>query len=376
MRKLSKSALIAMKKLNDKGYEAFVVGGAIRDLLLNKKVYDYDIATNADPNAIKMVFEDFVKYDVGKKHGTVSILIDKDKIDITPYRKEADYKDHRHPDQIAFSNDLLEDLSRRDFTINALCMDKDRNVIDHFDGIDDLNNRLIRSIGDPDRRFNEDALRILRAIRFKAKLDFEIEEKTNRSIHRNKDLLTFISPERKKDELLKILSSRSAFKLINEYIDVFGTFMPFGRTIRKINNFSDPFYALAFLLKDKEVDLKSLKYSNDEARLIKILQNSMNINIENDYEFIETLSCGQQKDILRFLEEYHHKDLSERYRKLKRYMATIDDLKISGQEIRSYGYSGKQIGKVKQQLLELVHRKKLNNTSYCLNKYLRENVVE
>ena len=376
MKKLNRSALKALTLLNEKGYEAFVVGGAVRDLLLGKNVYDYDITTNADPNAIKMVFDDYARYDLGKKHGTVTVIIDKDKIDITPYRKEDHYSDHRHPDLINFSSDLKEDLSRRDFTINAMCMDKDSKITDMFGGVDDLDHKLIRCIGDPYKRFDEDGLRILRALRFKTKLNFNIEKNTDENIHKAKDLLNYISEERKKEELLRILSERSGFKVINEYLDVFKTFMPFEYIKRKINNFSDPLYALAYLLIDKEVDLKKLKYTKSEIRLINILIKASKIDIDNDYEFIECLSSLYQKDILTFLEEYHHKDLQERFRKLKRYMVTFATLKITGEEIMSYGITGTKIAKTKQKLVDLIHHKKLNNTSYALNKYLKENVVE
>ena len=376
MKDLNKSALKALSLLNEKGYEAFVVGGAVRDILLNKDVYDYDITTNADPNAIKMIFSDYRSYDLGKKHGTVTVLINKDRIEITPYRREDNYSDHRHPDLISFSSDLKEDLSRRDFTINAMCLDKDGRIIDMFNGVDDLEHKLIRCIGDPYRRFDEDALRILRALRFKAKLNFDIDMDTDENIHKAKDMLSYISEERKKEELLRILSERSGFKVINEYLDVLNTFMPFEHIKRKINNFSDPFYALAYLLIDKQIDLKKLKYSKTEIRLINILIEASKINIDDDCEFIECLSSIYQKDILTFLEQYHHKDLQERFKKLKRYMATFKTLNITGDEIMSYGYEGKQIARVKQKLLNLVHHKKLNNTSYALNKYLKENGVE
>ena len=323
-----------------------------------------------------MIFSDYRSYDLGKKHGTVTVLINKDRIEITPYRREDNYSDHRHPDLISFSSDLKEDLSRRDFTINAMCLDKDGRIIDMFNGVDDLEHKLIRCIGDPYRRFDEDALRILRALRFKAKLNFDIDKDTDENIHKAKDMLSYISEERKKEELLRILSERSGFKVINEYLDVLNTFMPFEHIKRKINNFSDPFYALAYLLIDKQIDLKKLKYSKTEIRLINILIEASKINIDDDCEFIECLSSIYQKDILTFLEQYHHKDLQERFKKLKRYMATFKTLNITGDEIMSYGYEGKQIARVKQKLLNLVHHKKLNNTSYALNKYLKENGVE
>ena len=375
--RIKKSIKTALKRLNDHGYEAYIVGGALRDMLLKRKVSDYDITTNAYPNAIKMIFDDFVCYDIGKKHGTIAVIIDSDKIDITPYRSEDRYLDHRHPSQIRFSNDLKQDLKRRDFTINAMCMDIDSNIIDYFDGIKDLENKIIRTVGKPQNRFNEDALRILRAIRFKAQLDFNIEENTDRYIHKLKDTLNYISQERKKEELLHILNYRNAFEVINEYIDVFNTFMPFNKIERKNNNFSNPLYALSYILKDEEdIKLKPLKYSNHEIDLIRLLIQSTKINIDDDYEFISLLSNQYQKDILNFLGEYHHKNYDERYNKLKKYMIDINHLKISGDQIKEYGYESKEISKVKRHLVDLVHSRQVNNSEKALNNYLKNHIIK
>lgn len=373
---LKKEVFIVLKRLNDHGYEAFLVGGATRDYLLNRPILDYDVTTNARPNSIKMIFDDYKVKDIGKKHGTVAIVINNTVIEITPYRHEKDYIDHRHPNKIDFNASLKQDLQRRDFTINSLCMDKDKNIIDYFNGIDDLNNKLIKAIGNPKTRFNEDSLRILRAIRFKAKLNFNIEEKTDIQIHKSKDLLNYISEERKKDELLQILSCKSGFKVINEYLDVFNTFMPFKYTNRKRNNFSNPIYSLAYLLKDVDsINLKQLRYSNQEIELIKHLIQSTKIKINDDYQFIKCLSNIYQKDILQFLNEYHLKNYNTRYNKLKKYMVDINSLDIDGKQIEKYGYNASEIGRVKQILVDLIHLRKLRNDNLKLNKYLKENIL-
>ena len=375
--RIKKSIKTALKRLNDHGYEAYIVGGALRDMLLKRKVSDYDITTNAYPNAIKMIFDDYICYDIGKKHGTIAVIIDSDKIDITPYRSEDKYLDHRHPSQIRFSNNLKQDLKRRDFTINAMCMDIDTNIIDYFDGINDLNNKIIRTVGKPQNRFNEDALRILRAIRFKAQLGFYIEENTDRYIHKLKDTLNYISQERKKEELLHILNYRNAFEIINEYIDVFNTFMPFKKIEREYNNFSNPLYALSYILKDEEdIRLKSLKYSNHEIDLIRLLIQSTKINVNDDYEFISLLSNQYQKDILNFLKEYHHKNYDERYNELKKYMIDINQLKITGDQIKEYGYEAKEISKVKRHLVDLVHLRQISNSEKALNNYLKNHIIK
>ena len=369
---INKDIFTALNLLEEKGYEAFLVGGAVRNHLLTKTISDYDITTNADPNAIKMIFSNYHTYDIGKKLGTIIVVINKLKIDITPYRKESDYANHRRPETIEFSNNLKDDLKRRDFTINALCLDKNSNIIDLYKGIDDLNNKVIRCIGNPDQRFHEDGLRILRALRFKTKLNFEIEPKTKKSLFKNKDLLNYISCERKKDELLQILSCKNCFSTINEYLEIFNTFIPFKHEDRKINNFSNPLYTLAYLLKDNKINLKKLKYSKEEIELINTLIDVSNIDIEDDYNFICCLSDINQKHILTYLNELHHKNYNDRYNSLHKYMITINELNIDGNTLQAYGYKDKQIKQIKNELLDLVHHKKLQNTSRSLNSYLKK----
>lgn len=376
MKRVKKEVFDILKRLNDYGYEAYIVGGAIRNYLLNTQILDYDITTNASSNTIKQLFNEYKLYDIGKKHGTVSIIIKDLVVEITPYRHESDYKDHRHPSKISFDATLKQDIQRRDFTINSLCMDKDGNIIDLFNGIDDINNRIIKAIGNPKTRFNEDALRILRALRFKVKMDFEIEEKTDIQIHKLKDLLNYISEERKKDELLQILSCKGAFKLINEYLDVFNTFMPFRKINRKINNFTNPLYSLSYLLKDeKSINLKALKYSNQEIDLIRHLISATKIKVNDDYQFIKILSTTHQKDTLSFLNQYHRKNFNKRYEKLRKYMIELNDLAIDGKKIEQLGYKGKDIGKIKTVLLEMIHHKRISNKADILVKYLKENIL-
>ena len=368
---LCKSVRTILQNLHFHGYEAYLVGGAVRNHLLGLPNDDYDVTTSADPEAIKKVFEGYSFYDVGKKHGTVTVLVDGDKIDITPFRKESDYHDHRHPEKVSFSADLLEDLERRDFTINAMCLDYEGKIIDPFQGLDDLKHHLIRTVNDPEQRFSEDALRILRALRFKAKLDFTIEEKTDDAIHRLKDLLTYISNERKRMELLQILSCPTAFRIINEYLDVFNTFMHITEIDRKINDFSDPLYALAYILKDNDDNqLKELKYSSYEIGLVNTLIKASHTDISDDYDFISVLSTEHQQETLKYLEEYHHLDLKERYETRKEYMVAIDSLDLDGKIIESYGYKGKEIGKIKKELVELIRHQELRNESSALQNYL------
>lgn len=360
---------IVLERLENHGYEAYLVGGAVRSILLNDVIKDYDVTTSADPNAISLIFQDYTQFKIGQKHGTVVVLIDKTKIDITPYRTEKDYLDHRHPNYVEFTDSLIEDLKRRDFTINALCMDKNENITDLFDGINDIKNKTIKAIGNPNARFNEDALRILRALRFKAKLGFDIEENTKNALINNSQLLLKISRERIKDEILGLLDYRSAYNTIKEYSGVFDKFIQYDIPDRD-NDFSNSFYALAYLIRNKDNNLKELKFSSKEIDLLEHLIKATHININSDYEFICSLSNAYTKDVLRFLEQLHHLDLSSAYNELKGYIVTLNDLDISGNEIMEFGYSGKQISEVKNKLLEQIHRKKLQNINAELKDWI------
>lgn len=186
-----------------KDLKIYIVGGAIRDLLLNKSVKNWDFATNAIPEQIQKLFPDSF---YNNTYGTVSVPKGKTIFEVTPFRKESEYTDLRHPEKIEWAKTVEEDLSRRDFTINAIAYNG-KNIIDPYFGQKDLTNKLIKAVGDPDKRFNEDALRLLRAIRFTAQLGFLIEDKTRNSIQRNASLITKISWERIRDEFLKILES-------------------------------------------------------------------------------------------------------------------------------------------------------------------------
>jgi len=184
-------------------YEIYIVGGAVRNLFLKKEVLNWDFTTNATPEMIQKLFPDSF---YNNTYGTVSIVKGKLIFEVTPYRSEGKYKDHRHPEAVTWAKTVEEDLSRRDFTINAMAFDGEK-IIDLYQGQDHLKNNLIVAVGDPDLRFNEDALRLLRAIRFASQLGFMIEDKTRKSIEKNAKLITKISWERIRDEFFKILAS-------------------------------------------------------------------------------------------------------------------------------------------------------------------------
>lgn len=207
---ISNNVKYIISELYKNNFEAFIVGGSVRDFLLNKKPKDFDIATNALPQDIINIFEKTIP--TGIKHGTITVLINNESFEITTYRIDGEYKDNRHPKEVIFVSNIEKDLSRRDFTINAMAYNEKEGLIDFFNGKEDLKNKIIKTVGESNKRFKEDALRILRAIRFSCQLDFSIEENTLKAIKENRHLISNISIERIRDEFIKILLSQTPSK--------------------------------------------------------------------------------------------------------------------------------------------------------------------
>ena len=223
---MPKNVDTAINLLQSAGFEAYAVGGCVRDSLLGKTPNDWDITTSAKPENMKSVFADFHCIDTGIKHGTVTVVIVGEPLEITTFRLDGEYEDNRHPKSVTFTSDLGADLGRRDFTVNAMAYSKMTGTVDLFGGQNDLKNKIIRCVGDPDRRFNEDALRILRALRFASALDFEIEEKTAQSLLKNRALLGNISEERIAKELLKLVCGKGAKRILTDFAPVLFEILP------------------------------------------------------------------------------------------------------------------------------------------------------
>lgn len=194
-----------LEKIEQAGFQAYFVGGCVRDYLLDKTISDIDIASSAYPEEIKSIFSHTI--DIGIEHGTVLVLVDDESYEITTFRTESTYQDYRRPQSVEFVRDLKDDLMRRDFTINALAMDKDGKIFDYYDGISDLNDRVIRAVGSPTERFNEDALRIMRAARFSSQLGFAIDGLTQQGMLENAHLLEKIAVERIAVEFQKMMAA-------------------------------------------------------------------------------------------------------------------------------------------------------------------------
>ncbi len=208
-----KTAIEIIDKLKSSGFEAYLVGGAVRDYLLGKNPHDFDVATSAEPLQVKELFNRTV--DTGIQHGTVLVLVNGTGVEVTTFRTDGDYTDNRRPDSVEFVKSLEEDLKRRDFTVNAMAMTENLELIDLFGGNRDLELKLIRAVGEPAARFQEDALRMLRAVRFSGQLDFSIDAQTLAAIQNNASLIRAVAVERIKIELDKILSNHHAKRSID-----------------------------------------------------------------------------------------------------------------------------------------------------------------
>ena len=215
-----------LHQLTARGYEAYAVGGCVRDTLLGRTPNDWDICTSALPEETEAVFAGYRVIETGLKHGTVTVMLENQPFEITTFRRDGTYADHRRPDEVHFVRSLREDLARRDFTVGAMAADEDGNIVDLFGGETDLQNRVICCVGQPEKRFEEDALRILRGLRFASQLGFSIHPDTARAMEEKKELLSFVSAERIYKELTKLLEGPDAAKVLRNHGRVLSTVLP------------------------------------------------------------------------------------------------------------------------------------------------------
>ena len=298
-------ALPVMQQLVDAGYEAYFVGGSVRDMLLHKPISDVDIATSATPQEVKEIFPHTV--DVGIEHGTVMVIYHKEGYEVTTFRTEEGYEDFRHPDKVTFVRSLEEDLKRRDFTINALAIGIDDQLMDFFDGIGDLERQCIRCVGDAKERFNEDALRMFRAVRFVGQLGFQVEEETKKAISLLKMNLSKVAVERMKVEFEKMIQSSYRNEAMQLFVET-GLYQACplfdgkGEILLKLAEF--PLKEMSVLqawilfvdalnLSDKEVShlLKSWKSSNEQIRDVLVGYRTYRARKEEEWNFFLAYDC-------------------------------------------------------------------------------------
>lgn len=287
-----------LSKLKENGYQAYVVGGAVRDFLMGKTPHDYDLTSDALPSQISDVFKEFYQEHSGEKHGTIRVIVDHKPIEITTFRCDEGYTDYRRPDNVEFVKDVYIDSKRRDFSINAFYY-SEGHIYDFHEGLEDLNNKVIKTIGNPSTRFHEDALRILRAIRFSAKLGYEIESKTKTALLDCKEELNLIAKERILIELKEISSTSNFFRNIKEYFPIFKLIIPcldkIGNSIDDIYNFDTKSYgdyiaSLSALFSLREINNDFMpwrlfiKMDNESINAIKTLIKLKDINFNNSFD--------------------------------------------------------------------------------------------
>ena len=331
------TAINVLEKFNEAGYEAYFVGGCVRDYLLNDEFSDIDITTNALPDEVKQIFKKSI--DTGIQHGTVTILINGDSFEVTTFRTEDDYIDHRTPEKVEFVSDLKEDLDRRDFTINAMALDSNGKLYDYHCGERDLRNKVIKTVNNPNERFFEDALRMLRAFRFSSKLGFEIEENTLKAIKNNAELIKFVSIERIVNEFRKLLTGKGNKRSLELLLDSkLNNYIPFLDEISKIIDFSNYTFCQSLYILSKINDisfekLKELKLSNKEIKQIKIYE-----KINEDFSSnvpLEIILYNYDVNDVTFIASYSNYCDKEDIEKIKLPIKSFNDIAITSMEIIS-----------------------------------------
>ena len=379
-----------MSALKNAGHECYCVGGGVRNFLLSIPVSDYDLTTSAFPEQTIAALSDFKMIETGLKHGTVTAISDSHPIEITTFRSEKNYSDHRHPDSVTFSKTLRDDLSRRDFTINALAFNEKIGIIDVFGGREDLKNRLIKTVGNPDERFNEDALRILRALRFASVLEFNIEEKTAKSIRKNYKLLDFVSKERIYSELCLLICGDSAAKIIKDYAEIFAFI--FGSRLISAKELKRAAASLSQLPQKPYIRFSALFKSigAESAEKILLLLKADKVTVQTSKALASAADLPTPKsriEIKKLLRVYGESTLrdililngnySEQIKKEisdileKGECFKIQSLEISGTDLISLGFKGKEIGTILENILNLVIEEKLPNNKESLIAYIK-----
>ena len=370
-----------MDQLTGSGYECYVVGGAVRSLLLGLPVHDYDLTTNALPEQMQEVFASYKTIATGLKHGTLTVLSHHHPIEITTYRKDSTYQDHRHPDAVEFTSAIEEDCARRDFTINALCYNESAGLLDFFHGQEDMKQHILRCIGDPAQRFEEDALRIVRAIRFASQLHFQIEENTKKAIFAKKELLSYISLERIHEEMHGFLQADTCGEYLDTYRSVLQIFFPeiieiadWPETQKEIDACgTDPDVRMAVLLttlKEPETILKRLKYANEDIRFILSCLNKKDAVLTDKISLRKFLSDykGNFTEYLNYRSALDSTFPKAKLQDMQQEIIknhdciSLSQLAVNGNDIKKLGCQGSEISEVLHQLLNAVMEDQISNT--------------
>ncbi len=349
-----------LEKLERAGFEAYTVGGFVRDAILGKTAGDCDITTSALPEQIKAVFADEHTIDTGIKHGTVTVLYNSTPYEITTYRVDGEYADNRHPDKVEFTASLEEDLARRDFTVNAMAYSERRGLVDIFGGREDLAHGIIRAVGDPIRRFTEDALRILRALRFASVLGFSIEAATRVAIFAEKRRLASVSVERILVELRKLMSGVGAYKILSEYGDIVAEMLKLPALILPSESAfaemtgEERLISLFYLSSDSPADAfershRALHSDRETERHGVAVLTAMTANLAGDRLAEYTVDLGRDALLvalrLRALVDGDMTELDRLSEMLEGERPTrVAELAVDGRMLLDLGYRGERIG--------------------------------
>ena len=364
--------------LETRGYSAYIVGGCVRDSYLSLRPKDYDICTSATPDQVKQVFKEYDIYDTGIKHGTLTVAGEEDFYEVTTYRIDGEYKDNRHPESVKFVDNIELDLARRDFTINAIAYSPKRGLKDPYNGTEDLKNGIIKCVGNANDRFKEDALRILRAIRFATRYHFDIENKTKEAMFNNMSLLNGVAQERKTSEFLQILHNISKDEFL-KYQDIFNQFIPLDQIkdlserAALIANLKDDYEKMAVLFQGTDYFniLKSLKLSNEMIGNISSLIEAQSEPTKADKVSLKKVMRKIGPDLTRgAINIKLHKHLlnndEQKAELARKSFALIDeivknkepymtkDLCINGSDLMEIGYNGPEIGKELDRLTNVI----------------------
>ena len=379
---LPDGAIYIIDRLFSFGERADAVGGCVRDHVMNRASGDYDITTSATPDKVSEIFSTSRIINTGIKHGTVTIVLDDGSYEVTTYRLDGEYLDNRHPTEVVFTEDLSLDLQRRDFTINAMCYNPRDGFTDLYGGIDDINARLIRAVGNPNERFTEDALRIMRALRFSAVLDFMLEEKTERAARRLKHLLCNVSRERIYTELKKLLHGAGTYRVLRDYGDILAAAVPALSSLRlpdeslflgagDIARLLSIFYLSCENPRESFVGaMYSLKTDNAIRELgAKVLECYTETPLATERDALRLLaSAGEEAaiEVVRLgilLGHQTEEGMAIIRSALEKHLPyRISDLKIDGKTLIALGAKGKDIGMALSRLIEAVIEGECQNT--------------
>ncbi len=368
-----------LRLLNEAGHEAFIVGGCVRDILMGRQPSDWDVCTSALPSETTVCFGAANTVQTGVKHGTVTVLTEEKPVEITTYRIDGDYRDGRHPEAVVFTPSLAEDLKRRDFTMNAIAYHPQRKLVDLYGSMKDIQCQLIRCVGEPQKRFEEDALRILRALRFRAVLGFKLEMETAKAVRACAPLLTQISKERINAELSKLVLGKEADSVIDGYAEVLQICCPklVPASVKNLPPALSVRLAVLFPADTKKA-LRELKYDH---RTVEQASDIAKLCAE------KKAPSGERSAILRLLRQYGEEtsflyySIFGREAEVKDAIAdgacwSLQQLVVSGGDLIKLGaVPGPAIGSILDEMLELVIEGKLENSSGSLLDYARERVV-